>query len=235
MKGKGLWILASKLPGCPVRMSVSVVIFKQHAEWWVGTEEFLLGSECVPVSYWWEREKERQQSRGRGREWGEVCLVQDLLCGPCGRATHLILQPVRSSRLSGKLSWAGIILDWCEFKCHGSSSPHITADGKSQLSNFWGQVGHSWGVANLHNESARWFSLCPRKWTWRIGHFGICCYTLGNVRRGEKALMKIKMLQMKHGRFKTQLAVRKCQAKSIVTQVPDQYQRGIPLSLSWLN
>lgn len=32
MKGKGLWILASKLPGCPVRMSLSVVIFKHHAE-----------------------------------------------------------------------------------------------------------------------------------------------------------------------------------------------------------
>ncbi len=74
----------------------------------------------------------------------------------------------------------GIILEWCECKCHGSPSPHITADGKSQLSNFWGQVGHSRGVANLHNEGMLKSGLdcVPENGTQCVGRSGIQSMTL---------------------------------------------------------
>lgn len=47
--------------------------------------------------------------------------------------------------MSKTRSEQGFILECCECKCHGSPSPHITAEGKSQLSNFWGQVDPSRG------------------------------------------------------------------------------------------
>lgn len=77
----------------------------------------------------------------------------------------------------------GIILEWCECKCHGSPSPHITADGKSQLSNFWGQAGHSRGVANLHNEGMLKSGLdcVPENGTQCVGQSGISWRTVDDT------------------------------------------------------
>lgn len=122
----------------------------------------------------------------------------------------------------------GIILEWCKCKCHGSPSPHISADGKSQLGNFWGQVGHSQGVANLHNEASHKSGLvCVPEKNKGISMLAILALVDAELMIAEYErhclLIQRKISQMKHS---AELRVRKCQRKSIVS---DQYRRGIPL------
>ncbi len=88
----------------------------------------------------------------------------------------------------------GIILEWCKCKCHGSPSAHITADGKSQLSNFWGQVGHSRGVANLHNEGTLKSGLdcVPENGAPCVGRSGVSWCTDDHSGLGKKWLVNTK-------------------------------------------
>lgn len=154
----------------------------------------------------------------------------DRLSGSSGRETLLILWPVLSYSLCRKTSAEqGIILEWCECKCHGSPSPHITADGKSQLSNFWGQVGHSRGVANPHNEGMLKSGLdcvSQKMGPTVLAVFGVQLMTLKI--KEEARIYKENHTNEAH-------YARKCQRKTTLTFVPDWYQQGISQTPSWLN